>query len=191
MSPTVGVSVGKLTPTLAVRVTSNVELSLPLTRCSTWESGLYTLPGQHSRADTGSVITGELAPRSRVLESWPCYLSAVRYHGCGLMPSPLLTLTTCSSQVSWPCPCLATALGKAGPVPHLGTTVELVLIWKAWVSQLRGCESQRALLPGTTGQSGGSSAGGEFALVATISVTTQARIWALTWHTPKIYIICE
>jgi hypothetical protein len=34
----------------------------------TWESGSYTLPGQHSRADPGGGGAGEPAPRARARE---------------------------------------------------------------------------------------------------------------------------
>lgn len=64
--------------------------------------------------------------------------------------------------MSWPCPSLAIALGRAGPevmraelslpltgrraapAPCLGNTVELALTAKAQTSQPLGCESKRA-----------------------------------------------
>lgn len=49
------------------------ELSLPLT-----SYGPYTLPGLHSRANSSGGRTGELAPRARLLKSWPCSSSAMR-----------------------------------------------------------------------------------------------------------------
>lgn len=40
------------------------ELSLPLTDCSTKECGLYTLPEQHSTADSGGRGADEPGPRT-------------------------------------------------------------------------------------------------------------------------------
>ena len=36
------------------------ELAQPLTGCSTWESGAYTVTGQHSGAGSGSMGVGKL-----------------------------------------------------------------------------------------------------------------------------------
>ena len=59
----------ELTLMLKAQVTSPEDLragKLPqsLTGCSTWESGLCTLTGQHSEAGSGGVGAGELAPRA-------------------------------------------------------------------------------------------------------------------------------
>ena len=44
-------------------VISDIELALPLNRCSAWESGPYATPGQHSRADSDGVGVGALTLR--------------------------------------------------------------------------------------------------------------------------------
>lgn len=45
------------------------ELAQSLIGCSTWDSGLGTLTGEHSEAGSGGMGMGELAPRAREQES--------------------------------------------------------------------------------------------------------------------------
>lgn len=62
------------------RVKSSGELFLTLTSCSSQESRPCTVLRQHIRADPGGGGTHESALRTRVLESWPCHSSALRFN---------------------------------------------------------------------------------------------------------------
>lgn len=53
----------------------------PLTNFSIWESGICTMPGQHSGTDHTDLREGELAVTVRAWEIWSRLSAAMCWHG--------------------------------------------------------------------------------------------------------------
>jgi hypothetical protein len=78
-------------------------------------------------------------PQGQSEEKLALLLALCPFSPCHLRQSGMPTLES-QGRVSWPCPLLAAAFYRMGPVSCLGNTVELALTVKAQVSLSRGCE---------------------------------------------------
>lgn len=112
-----------------------------------------------------------------VWESWPCTSFPNSCHG--RYPLPHYPLTPEAGRwaelrswdlESWPQTAQAAALGRAGPTPGLGNTVELAPMLKVSVSQLKGHKTEQPSLTLDACITGWASQGnaGELALVVFI-----------------------
>lgn len=126
----------------------SAELALCPAGYSTPGSGSHPSPGWHNRAGTDGVSTGDPALCSI------CGEVALAWERC---PSHTLSLATCSKpknriwgyearELALPLTCCSSQ-GTAGLIPLLGSTVELAMVAKIWISQPKGMTSGELALP--------------------------------------------
>lgn len=120
-----------------------VVLSLPLTSCSTQERIPCTSPRQQSRDNPGGRGMGELAWRAFEWEVRPRHLTTVWWH-VQRGDVPPRSLCHYDRQKRCPCSLPVGALRRAGPAPHLGSTIELVLDVEAADDLAQECECAEA-----------------------------------------------
>lgn len=104
----------------------------PLTSGSTQECGQCTLPGLHSRAETGMRVNQVLRDQAPPVI---CHIELWMGEGCSF-PLPL-PLAVCGTWKSWPLIILAGEMSpplthcstqeRVAPAPSLGNTIELAL----------------------------------------------------------------